>query len=53
MAQNGILFLGLWRISSITSKKKSKIMTQLPEREAEDDVIILFAEEPLASQQFI
>ena len=28
-------------------------MTQLPERAAEDDVIIPFAGEPLASQQFI
>ena len=28
-------------------------MTQLPERGAEDDVIIPFAGEPLASQQFI
>ena len=34
-------------------KKKSKIMTQLPERGAEDNVIIPFAGEPLASQQFI
>ena len=54
IAQNGILFLGLYRICSKTSKTKSKIMTQL--RAVSEGLkikMLQFAGEPLASQQFI
>ena len=59
MAQNEILFttLGLYRICRKTSKKKSKIITQL--REVAEGLkmklfVISYAGEPrLASQQFI